>query len=388
MFKKLEVDKKEDLVKVSGIQPEFKPCSIKHFTEHGKQIFYYDYWVFDEKKDKLIRRIRRICTGGSKGNAVKQATPTTRRINELLVNGFHLPDLSAFDRRPIPDAINHYLEHKMKINASRKDYKCVFYTHLLPYAEEHWQDMTIVDLGKGHIKRFLEATQRERGWKPQTKNNKKHLISDMFEYFKEMDVIAINPCRQLKNEKPRAVNHYEIFNKEQLNELTNRLQYANKQLYVAVSMVYYCFIRPEELRHIKIAHVSLEEKRIALYAENTKNKQTNRIYMPKRMREILEWSGYLDCKKHLYLFGRADEPGDEQIAYHKLRRKLKTILEDFGLGLTHSLYSFKATGVCNMYRQTKDLMAIKERGRFSSLEIVEIYLSRYNLLYQDDVDFD
>ena len=380
MFKKLEFDKKEDLVRVNGITPQFKPCSIKHFSERGKKVFYYDYWVFDEKKDKLVRRIRRICTGGTKASAIKQATPTTNRIDNLLAKGFHLPDLSAFDRRPVPDAINHYLDHKMKLDASRKDYKCVFYTYLLPYAEQHWEGLTIVDLGKGHIKRFLETMQRKHKWKPQTRNNKKHLISDMFEYYKEMEVIMLNPCRQLKNEKPKSVNHYEVFNGEQLQQLTNRLKHANKQLYVAASMIYYCFIRPEELRHIKIAHISLNEKRITLYGENTKNKQTNRIYIPKRMREILEWSGYLESRKLFYLFGRHDEPGDEQIAYHKLRRKLKTILEDFGLDHTHSLYSFKATGVCNMYRQTKDLMAIKERGRFSSLEIVEIYLSRYNLV--------
>jgi len=204
MSKKLEFDKKEDLVKVAGILPEFKPCAVKHFTEKGKKVFYFDYSVFDEKKGKLIRRIRRICTGGTKANAVKTATSTMKRVDELLKKGFHLPDLSAFDRQPVVDAINYYLFHKLQNTNSQKDYKTIIQKFLLPYAQEHWAELTIVDIGKGKMKQFLDTMTLEHSWQPQTRNNKKHLISDMFEYFKELEVISYNPCKELRSVYKRA----------------------------------------------------------------------------------------------------------------------------------------------------------------------------------------
>lgn len=375
--------------RIEGIKPSYKLCTFRNRKTRGEKQYYFDYYVFNEARGKLQRKFVFMKAGMKKEKALLEAQPQMERLDELLVLGYHLPNLNSIDRMSFVDAIEVYMANKLYRITSHKDYKTAFLTYLLPYAKEHWTGYTLKDVGRAEIRRFLDYNQQIQNWSNQTRNCKKHLISDMFQYYMDLDAINENPCRMVKNEKATSITHYEVFNQEQLNELFGILSVENKQLFVATCMIYYCFIRPEELRHIKISHISLQEERIALYSENTKNKKTHRIYIPKRLREVLKRCGYLDYyKRSMYLFGRFDEPGHEKLAYHKLRRKLKPYLESMGLGETHSLYCFKPTGICNMYRKSKDLMAIKERGRFSSLEIAEIYLSRYNMLYKDDIDFD
>lgn len=374
--------------RIEGIKPPYRLCTFRSRKRNGQTLYYFDFYIYNEAQGKLQRKYRFMNKGIKKEKALKQAKPQMERMDELLVLGYHIPNLNKIDRMSVVDAIEMYLATKLDTISSQKDYKTAFMTYLLPYAQEHWKGYTLKDVGKAEMRRFLDYHQQTQNWCNQTRNCKKHLISDMFKYYMDLDAISVNPCRQIRNEKTYERTHYEVFNREQLDEIFFKLMTENKQVFVGCALIYYCFIRPEELRHIKIAHISLSEERIALYAENTKNKKSHRIYLPRRMREILEWSGYLDWNKSLYLLGRHNEPGKEQLAYHKLRRKLKPFLEEMGLGETHSLYCFKPSGICNMYRKSKDLMAIKERGRFSSLEIAEIYLSRYNMLYKDDVDFD
>lgn len=378
----------DGFTRIHGVKPAYKLCNFRSTNRRGTNRYYFDFYVFDEAAGKLMRKVRWMTNNLRKEKALLQAKPMMQKIDELLVLGYHLPNLNRIDRISFIDAVEMYLEYKNDRLSTQKNLKTIFMTYLLPYAKDNWQGYTLKDVGKAEIKKFLDLTQQVQQWTNQTRNSKKHLISDMFKYFMDLDAISENPCRRVRNEKANAIVHYEVFNKKQLDTLFVRLMQENKQVFVASAMIYYCFIRPNELRHVRVGHIAMEEKRIALYSEHTKNKKTHRIYMPARLREILEWSGYLNYNNALYLFGRYDEPGKEQIAYHKIRRKLKDYLDEIGLGETHSLYCFKPTGICNMYRKSKDLMAIKERGRFSSLEIAEIYLSRYNMLYKDDIDFE
>lgn len=374
--------------RIKDVKPPYKLCCFRQMTRRGQKRYYFDFYIFSEAENRLKRQSRLMNQGLSKEKALAQAKPMMQKVDELLVLGYHLPNLSRIDRMSFIDAVEMYLAYKGERLSTQKNLKTIFMTYLIPYAKEHWQGYTLKDIGKVEIKKFLDFNQQTQQWTNQTRNSKKHLISDMFKYYMDLDAISSNPCRLVRNEKASSVVHYEVFNKGQLETIFQTLMEENKQLMVASAMIYYCFIRPNELRHIRIGHIAMDEKRIALYSENTKNKKTHRIYMPVKLRQVIEWSGYLNYNKSLFLFGRYDEPGREQIAYHKLRRKLKDHLEEMGLAETHSLYCFKPTGICNMYRKSKDLMAIKERGRFSSLEIAEIYLSRYNMLYEDDVDFD
>lgn len=369
-----------------GVLPQYRFSSFKSFTRKGKKFFYIDWWAWNGEEEKLKRKTKQ-CPGGLTERQAKQwAMPIMREVDQLLAQGFHYPKLIP-DKLLFIEAIDKYIEVRLPVLTCKKDVAMTF-RFLRSYALEHCPSKLLEDFKTPELKGFLDYYQRLRNWSNQTRKNKKYIISSMFEHWRDMGKIGENPARRLKNEKTDGIRHYNIFSKQQLQNIRILAMQKDPQLFVAINLIYYMFIRPDELRYIKIGHLMMEEQRLLLEAKNVKNKKEVRIYIPKNMRAILEESGFLNAPSGAYLFSKKGKPGEHKLGYHNLRVRFKKLLELQGLSKTHSLYSLKPTGVCSMYRQTKDLYAIKERGRFHSLEIVEIYLSRYNELYKENLDFD
>ena len=63
------------------------------------------------------------------------------------------------------------------------------------------------------------------------------------------------------------------YTKGQITELMAEIK-EDYQLYMFVGFVYYCFIRPKELRYLHVSDIILEEKRIRIPAIAAKNKKT------------------------------------------------------------------------------------------------------------------
>lgn len=369
-----------------GVLPQYRFCSFKSFTREGSKFFYIDWWAWDEEEGRLKRKTRQ-CPGGLSERQAKQwAMPVMREVDQLLAQGYHYPKATP-DNLLFVEAIDKYLEVRLPIITCKKDVSMSF-RFLRSYVIEHCPGIMLEDFKTAELKGFLDYYQRLRNWSNQTRKNKKYIISSLFEHWRDMGKIGENPARRLKNEKTEGIRHFNIFSKTQLQDIKNKAMQEDPQLFVAISLIYYMFVRPDELRHIKVGHFLMEEQRLLLEARNVKNKKEVRIYIPKNMREILKESGFLEYAKGSHLFSKKGKPGTHQLGYHNLRNRFRKLLESQGLSKTHSLYSLKPTGVCSMYRQTKDLYAIKERGRFHSLQIVEIYLSRYNELYRENLDFE
>lgn len=369
-----------------GFLPTYRFCGFKSFSRKEAKIYYVDWWAWSGEKGKLIRRQKQVPAGLSEKQAKAWAMPIIREIDNLLAQGYHYPS-------PLPkellltEAIDKYLEIRLPVLTCKKDVKMSF-RFLKNYVEKEHPNILLSQFKTAELKGFLDCYQLERNWSNQTRKNKKYIISSMFEHWRDMGKIGENPARRLKNEKTDGIRHYNIFSKQQLRDIRALVMEKDPQLFVAINLIYYMFVRPDEIRHIKIGHFLMEEQRLLLEAKNVKNKKEVRIYIPKNMRVILEESGFLEYGKNCYLFSKKGKPGMFQLGYHNIRNRFKRLLAQLGISKTHSLYSLKPTGVCAMYRQTKDLYAIKERGRFHSLQIVEIYLSRYNELYREELDFE
>lgn len=375
------------LTEIKGVFPDYRLTSFKSYAHpKGGTQFYFDYSAFCQKSKKLKRVIRKAPFGLKKRAARNWAAPLMSLVDSLLQKGYHFVDESSPELLPVLDAIEFFLQEKLPKVRSKKDYHTI-YQIFSEYAEANWENKKISDITKRDIKSFLDVTGRERNWKNQTRNNKKHLLSSMFEHFKELDVIQVNPCRLVKNERRQAVAHYEVFNEQHLQEVRAIIRDLDFQLYVAVNLIYYCFLRPETLRQIKVGHFSIKDRMLLVHADNVKDNQMRYIYLPTEMIHILTESKFLHYADNLYLFSKNKVPGTKQLAYHYLRNECKKVLAKMALDKTHSLYCFKPTGICQMYKQTRDIMAIKERGGFSSLDIVQVYLSKYNMLFQDRIDF-
>jgi len=128
----------DGFTRIQGIQPDYKLCCLRNSNRRGTNRYYFDFYVYDESAGKLMRKVRWMSNGLRKEKALAQAKPMMRKIDELLILGYHLPNLNRIDRMSFCDAIEMYLSTKLDRISSQKDYKTAFITYLLPYAKEHW----------------------------------------------------------------------------------------------------------------------------------------------------------------------------------------------------------------------------------------------------------
>lgn len=70
------------------------------------------------------------------------------------------------------------------------------------------------------------------------------------------------------------------FSKGQIKFLSKTLSKEDPELWLAVQFIFYCFIRPNELRQLKVSNVIVEDARICIPAHISKNKKTQYIIIP------------------------------------------------------------------------------------------------------------
>ena len=99
----------------------------------------------------------------------------------------------------------------------------------------------------------------------------------------------------------------QYFSQGQIKYLKAKMAEEEPTLWLAVQFVYYCFIQPNELRNLRIGDILLEEKKICIPKEVSKNKKTQYIVIPDSFCETLE-EAILGKNPAFYVIGFDFEP--------------------------------------------------------------------------------
>lgn len=155
--------------------------------------------------------------------------------------------------------------------------------------------------------------------------------------------------------------------------ITNKNKY--EEVWLVVQLIYYCFLRPNEIRQIKIEDIRPTKGKIYLRAEITKNNKEAMISLPPMlMEQIKNWVKYR--AKEEYIFGGRKGRGHE---YH--RKKHTEVLKFLGLKTKRkSLYSWKKAGMNKHYMKYKDPEALRKKARHGKLDEILAYLTLEGLI--------
>jgi integrase len=120
--------------------------------------------------------------------------------------------------------------------------------------------------------------------------------------------------------------------------------------------VFYTFIRPIELRRLKVGDVNLEKRKIFISGENSKNKKVEYVLISKQFAEILTEYKFLERPKDSPLF---DLNNDIKYSKNWFSTEFRKICNKLGLPKTYELYGWKHTGVSEHYKKSKDIVFIE-----------------------------
>jgi len=138
------------------------------------------------------------------------------------------------------------------------------------------------------------------------------------------------------------------------------------ELRLMTRFVFRTFIRPAELCRLTWAHVDLNAGTIRIPASVSKNRRAGVVTIPDDF--------CAEIRAHV----AAHAPAPDVRLFHRaptLSQQHRRCVQSAGLaGRGYTLYSWKHTGACALYRASRDVMLVSKHCRHSTVKTTERYL--------------
>lgn len=236
---------------------------------------------------------------------------------------------------------------------------------------------------------FMDYLIEERGVGACTFNNYKTNLTSLFNELIRRNYLNENPFSKIKKRKITGKNR-RAFNGREKTIIGNAIHRADKVLFLATLLQYYCFIRPgSEMRRLKIGHFNFEEGLIILPGTITKNKKSGQVTIPDVILPFIK-SMVVKYPSNYLLFGKNCLPHPNiscgsGTLYRKHKRILSKLhkngtLKDIN-GLT--FYSWKDTGALELFRKKVNILEIMQQLRHSDLSTTQRYCQSLYLVNRE-----
>ena len=161
------------------------------------------------------------------------------------------------------------------------------------------------------------------------------------------------------------------FQKHQSARILRRIDREDKELSLFIRFIYYCFIRPGELRLLKVGDILLEEGEIRVPGKIGKNKKTQFVAIPKAF--LPDLNSLYDMAPGDYIFSSSRDI-TKPVGKNTMYRRHKRILDSLNFGEGYSLYSWKHTGAVAAAKAGVSMKELQIQLRHHSLDETDKYL--------------
>lgn len=242
-------------------------------------------------------------------------------------------------------------------------------------------------LTPAHCAAFLDALSA-KGAGNRTRNGYLANLKTIFNELRRRGEIAHNPWESIPRLRQDA-GHHVIFTPGD-RQLIEPVLAKHPRLWLFTRMLYYAFIRPNELVHLRYQHIDLSARQICVPGEVSKNRKTQYVPMAgplfRMLADELAQNGK-DSSRYLFSTNK-QEPGPTPGHGNKAWIQHRKIQERVGLasearkGVT--LYTWKHTGVVAAYRAGVRIRAIQTMCRHHDITETERYLRSLGLEHTED----
>jgi len=230
---------------------------------------------------------------------------------------------------------------------------------------------------------YIDFIQEANGVKNRTVNNYIIIVKSLFNVLMERGLISENPFSRFQSLKTERRYRRE-FNDFERRIVAKYISEHDPLLFLAVLMVYYCFLRPKDIRHLRFGQIDMKKQLIFTPAGTSKNAQDKYVTIPEVMLAYMILMPELErFPQHYYVFGENGLPGLKKIGANTINYRHRKVLEylekesylDDISGL--SLYSWKYTGNQALFDMNINLRDIQRQNRHHSITVTEIYAEQF-----------
>jgi len=304
-----------------------------------------------------------------------------KEINKLLPLGWPYNVDFDLDIKPMTviEALNKGWSFKMKVlrQESINSYTSRI-NHLQKYlVHNKLDDLSIDEFVKAQAFVYMDSY---RGIANSTYNNYLLYIHGIFQELKDRKLITQNPFSGIPKKKESQKIRLGL-TKHQSDTIMSAVKENDKTLFLAILLLKYCFLRPNEMRKLRKSDFDLDKGCIYIASNQAKNDNAALITIPVQLLPILKEYG-IDTgnKSHLIFRSKADPhkaigKNALNIAHKKILDQLmdKKLLSSI-TGI--SIYSWKDTGGAMLIEDGLDIITIKEHMRHKDIATTQRYVQQ------------
>jgi integrase len=225
------------------------------------------------------------------------------------------------------------------------------------------------------LEEFFRFLLDRRKATPGTYNKYRAVFISFFKYAKKKKRVRKCPMHAIPYMKDTARVPI-IYNDKMQKAIVDFLERNDKQMLLVVKFIYYTFIRPGELRFMKIGDLDFWESTAIVRAEVSKNRREQKVTIPDVFLEELELLQWGSLDKNLYLFSRSGKPDTTHVGSNYFASRYRKYMEQMGIDKRYELYSWKHTGA-SVALQTVgvDIESLRKQLRHVDLNDTQRYAS-------------
>ena len=214
---------------------------------------------------------------------------------------------------------------------------------------------------------FIQYLKTERKLKNKTINDYVVLLKVFFSNAIKEGACNDNVFGHMKKlkEYPRRPR---IFTKDIIEKVVKVMKKDDPQMYLAVQIMYNCFIRPGELRYLKISDIDLTYGTIRVPAEVSKVGKQRIVVIPDHL--LIKIRDHLvgNYPEDYYIISKKGHPWEQNVSRNYMYYKFVGIKEKVGISKEYILYAWKHTGMVELKRSGADWLAVRNQAGHASLD--------------------
>ena len=353
----------------------FKPAELRIGTD-----WLIVYYAKDPQSDKLVRFRNRVPKMSNKKERLRFAQKMKDTLNEQLYSGWSPYMGNLTEVKTIDYCFDYYLKtlskelsDGVKRKSTYNNYK-YFITAFTEYLSIYQKNVKFIsDISTLICDHFLDRIYIEKEKSARTYNFYLMCMRTFFNFCLSKGFIKESPVKKTKTKSIKEKTRVVLNEKEKAKLAL--LKEENFHFYVFCMTTYYCFIRPNELKKLKVENVNIEKNYITIPSSISKNRKTENVTIPNIfIEELKEHIG--KASKDLFLFGKKFVPGKQAVTnlfYH-----WENVRKKYGFRKEVQFYSLKDTGITDMLNAGVPAIKVRDQARHSDLKITEIYTARNN----------
>ncbi|KXB86077.1 site-specific recombinase, phage integrase family [Prevotella sp. DNF00663] len=227
---------------------------------------------------------------------------------------------------------------------------------------------------------FLDYLIFDKDVNSKTRNNYRTWLSTLGTWLKERQYIEANPIEDIHMMK-ETDKFRDPLPADALKRLHDYTYKYMPSFYLACMMEYYTFIRPDELRYIKIGDISITEQTVYVSSEISKNRKGQTIALNDSLLKLMIELRIFEHPSSDYLFGKDIIPGPKQIYVNRFRQEWGKVRRALHFPDSYQFYSLKDSGIRDL-ANAEGIVVARDQARHSDVAVTNRYLKQTDTVHE------